>query len=163
MEKWILMFAFLLIIGCKQKKENHSVVKDVCIDSTRICYVQKPNEPTALCFIYDYRKKGLYIDIYKKSLAIDYPLWFKTNKKHRKPIKEAKYPYGEETLRQLDMCMQYISPKHPIKSLKQITSFTDFIADYSILDAKKLDYHSFTYYDDYCHAVDYALTKVPLY
>lgn len=163
MEKWILMFALLLVIGCKQKKENISVIKDVCIDSTRICYVQKPNEPTALCFIYEYREKELYIDIFDKTLAVDYNIWLKTNRKNRSPVREVKYPYGEEALWQLDTCIQYISKIYPIKSLKRITSFTDFIADYDLLDAKKIDYHSFTYYDDYCHAVDGALIKAPLH
>ena len=53
--------------------------------------------------------------------------------------------------------------KYPIKSLKEISSSTEFIADYNLLDAKEIDYYSFAKYEDYCHAVDHALCKTPLY
>ena len=36
-------------------------------------------------------------------------------------------------------------------------------ADYALLDAKKIDDHSFDYYVDYCHAVDHTLCNTLLY
>ena len=66
-------------------------------------------------------------------------------------------------MHQLDLCLKHASNLYPIKNIKYIFGDTFVFADYALLDAEKIDYHSFDYYVDYCHAVDHTLCNTPLY
>ena len=76
---------------------------------------------------------------------------------------EIKIPLGEETLQQFDLCLKHAANLYPIKNIKYIFGDTFVFADYALLDAEKIDYHSFDYYVDYCHAVDHTLCNTLLY
>lgn len=149
----------LMISCCTHKKEKAEIVVGKYYGKAYICHVQKQNVPTSIYFFFSYEKKNdLGIGILSRDIFEDW-----TRKKSVFRNEETKYPKGEETLHQLDMCLKHASNLYPTKYIKYIFGDTFVFADYALLDAKKIDYHSFDYYDDYCHAVDYALTKAPLY
>lgn len=159
MKKLAIISCILMAIisCCTHKKEKSEIVVGKCYGKTYICHVQTQKVPTSIYVSFSYNKKntlGVGILSRERFLA----------KSTRKIVRnEIKVPMGEETLRQLDLCLKHASNLYPIKYIKYIFCNTFVFADYTLLDAKKIDYHLFDYYNDYCHAVDYALTKTPLY
>ena len=145
----------LMISCCTHKKEKTEIVVGKYYGKAYICHVQRQNVPTSIYFFFSHERNTLGVSILSRDIF--------ENWTGKKETLEIKYPMGEETLRQLDLCLKYASSLYPIKSIKYIYGDTFVFADHALLDAKELDYYSFEYYDDFCHAEDYALTKTPLY
>ena len=154
----IISCVLMLIINCcTQKKEKAEIVVEKYYDEAYICHVQKQNIPTSIYFSFSYeRKNTLCIGILSRD---EFEYW--TRKK--RVFRNVKIPHGEETLHQLDLCLKHAANLYPIKNIKYIFGDTFVFADYALLDAKKIDYHSFDYYVDYCHAVDHTLCNTLLY
>lgn len=144
------------------KKEKSEIVVETSYNQYNIFYVQKQDVPTSIYFPFSYEKeKSLTICVVTKDM-FDY-LRGKTIVSRNSKDEEIKIPHGEETLHQLDLCLKHAANLYPIKNIKYIFGDTFVFADYALLDAKKIDYHSFDYYVDYCHAVDHTLCNTLLY
>lgn len=156
----IITCVLILIISCcTKKKETSEIAVGKYYGKAYICHVQKQNVPTSIYFFFSYEKKNtLGIGILSRDIFEDW-----TGGKRTFRNEETKYPKGEETLHQLDLSLKHASNLYPIKSIKYIYGDTFVFADYALFDSKKIDYYSFEYYEDFCHAEDYALTKTPLY
>lgn len=159
----IISSVLMLIISCcTQKKEKSEIVVETSYNQYNIFYVQKQDVPTSIYFPFSYEKeKSLTICVVTKDMLGN--LTGKTIVSRNSKDEEIKIPHGEETLHQLDLCLKHAANFYPIKSIKYIFGDTFVFADYALLDAKKIDYHSFDYYVDYCHAVDHTLCNTPLY
>ena len=154
----IISCVLMLIINCcTQKKEKAEIVVGKYYDKDYICHVQKQNVPTSIYFSFSYGRKNTPCIGFLSRDEFEY--W--TRKK--RVFRNVKIPHGEETLHQLDLCLKHAANLYPIKNIKYIFGDTFVFADYALLDAEKIDYHSFDYYVDYCHAVDHTLCNTPLY
>lgn len=164
MKKFAIISCVLMLIinCCTQKKEKSEIVVETSYNQYNIFYVQKQDVPTSIYFPFSYEKeKSLTICVVTKDM-FDY-LRGKTIVSRNSKDEEIKIPLGEETLHQLDLCLKHAANLYPIKNIKYIFGDTFVFADYALLDAKKIDYHSFDYYVDYCHAVDHTLCNTLLY
>lgn len=164
MKKFAIISCVLMLIinCCTQKKEKSEIVVETSYNQYNIFYVQKQDVPTSIYFPFSYEKeKSLTICVVTKDM-FDY-LRGKTIVSRNSKDEEIKIPLGEETLQQLDLCLKHAANLYPIKNIKYIFGDTFVFADYALLDAKKIDYHSFDYYVDYCHAVDHTLCNTLLY
>lgn len=164
MKKFAIISCVLMLIinCCTQKKEKSEIVVETSYNQYNIFYVQKQDVPTSIYFPFSYEKeKSLTICVVTKDM-FDY-LRGKTIVSRNSKDEEIKIPHGEETLHQLDLCLKHAANLYPIKNIKYIFGDTFVFADYALLDAKKIDYHSFDYYVDYCHAVDHTLCNTLLY
>lgn len=152
----------LIIISCTKKNEKSEIVVETSYKQSYICHVQKQDVPTSIYFSFSYKQeKSLTLCVMTKDI-FDY--WTRNNSVIRNSKdNEIKIPLGEETLHQLDLCLQHASNLYPIRNLNYIYGYTFMFGDHALLDSKKTDYYSFARYEDYCHAVDHALTKTPLY
>ena len=159
MKKFAIISCVLMLIinCCTQKKEKAEIVVEKYYDEAYICHVQKQNIPTSIYFSFSYeRKNTLCIGILSRD---EFEYW--TRKK--RVFRNVKIPHGEETLHQLDLCLKHAANLYPIKNIKYIFGDTLMFGTHALLDANKTKYSSFARYEDYCHAVDHALTKTPLY
>ncbi len=164
MKKFAIISCVLMLIinCCTQKKEKSEIVVETSYNQYNIFYVQKQDVPTSIYFPFSYEKeKSLTICVVTKDM-FDY-LRGKTIVSRNSKDEEIKIPLGEETLQQLDLCLKHAANLYPIKNIKYIFGDTFVFADYALLDAKKIDYHSFDFYVDYCHAVDHTLCNTLLY
>ena len=164
MKKFAIISCVLMLIinCCTQKKEKSEIVVETSYNQYNIFYVQKQDVPTSIYFPFSYEKeKSLTICVVTKDM-FDY-LRGKTIVSRNSKDEEIKIPLGEETLQQFDLCLKHASNLYPIRNLNYIYGNTLMFGTHALLDANKTKYSSFARYEDYCHAVDHALTKTPLY
>ena len=109
----IISCVLMLIINCcTQKKEKAEIVVGKYYDKDYICHVQKQNVPTSIYFSFSYGRKNTPCIGFLSRDEFEY--W--TRKK--RVFRNVKFPHGEETLHQLDLCLKHASNLYPIKNIK---------------------------------------------